>query len=169
MLDAYDLHNITNKLTRAQIDIIEGVNDNTVNKYVLHTDTKCKVDGLGQSNPAISKDCALDSVGPAGCDVNEVRTNSFGANFNKGQGGYYVMEWDSDAIRTWFFPRGSTIPRSLTTESPDTSEFGTPAANFKGDCNIDQRFKDQRFIFTNNCTYYLPSNGLACADQHSLR
>ena len=135
--------------------MIEGVNDNTMNKYVLHTDTNCKVDGLGQSNPAISKDCIVDTFGSSGCAVNEVRKNSFGANFSRQQGGYYVMEWDSDAIKTWFFPRGQSLPRSLISESPDTSEFGIPAANFKGDCDIDQSFKYQRFIFTNNCTYHL--------------
>jgi hypothetical protein len=77
------------------------------------------------------------------------------------------MEWDSDAIRTWFFPRGSALPHSLTSESPDTSEFGTPAANFKGDCNIDERFRDQRFIFTNNCMYYL-NRQRSCANRDSL-
>jgi hypothetical protein len=114
----------------------------------LHTDTNCKVDGLGQSNPQAGRDCALDTAGSAGCDVNEVRTNSFGPGFNANHGGHYVMEWDSDAIKTWFFPRGQSLPPSLTSENPDTSEFGIPAANFKGDCNIDQRFKDQRFICT---------------------
>jgi len=132
-----------------QIDIIEGVNDNKVNKYVLHTDTNCKVDGQGMTAAPASLDCALDGANKAsGCDVNEVRTNSFGPGF---KGGYYVMEWDSEVIQMWFFPRDSTVPRSLTTSSPDTSEFGTPAAKFAGSaCDIEKRFKDQRFIFTNN-------------------
>ena len=136
-------------MTHAQIDIIEGVNDNKVNKYVLHTDTNCKVDGQGMTAAPASLDCALDGANKAsGCDVNEVRTNSFGPGF---KGGYYVMEWDSEVIQMWFFPRGSTVPRSLTTSSPDTSEFGTPAAKFAGSaCDIEKRFKDQRFIFTNN-------------------
>jgi hypothetical protein len=60
------------------------------------------------------------------------------------------MEWDTDAIKIWFFPRGGSIPRSLTSTAPDTSDFGPPAASFQGDCDIEQRFRDQRFIFTNN-------------------
>jgi hypothetical protein len=135
---------------KGEIDIIEGVNDNKVNKYVLHTDTKCKVNGQGQSQSQAGKDCAYDTAGSSGCDVNERRTNSFGKGFNDNHGGHYVMEWDSDAIRTWFFPRGSNLPSGFNSDSPDTSKFGPPAANFQGDCNIDERFKDQRFIFTNN-------------------
>ncbi|KAH7074164.1 hypothetical protein FB567DRAFT_191075 [Paraphoma chrysanthemicola] len=135
---------------KGEIDIIEGVNDNKVNKYVLHTDTNCKVSGLGQTGTQAGTDCALNGPnGAAGCDVNEGRTNSFGPGFNANQGGHYVMEWDSDAIKTWFFPRG-TAPSNIGSADVDTSTFGTPAANFKGDCNIDERFKDQRFIFTNN-------------------
>jgi len=30
-----------------EIEIIEGVNRNSGNKYVLHTDTQCEVNGLG--------------------------------------------------------------------------------------------------------------------------
>ena len=135
---------------KGEIDIIEGVNKAQFNKYVLHTDTSCKVDGLGQTGAQSLYDCALDGPNQAiGCDVNEVRPNSVGDAFNSNGGGIYAMEWDSDAIKMWFFPRGSAIPASLSTSEPDTSEFGIPAANFKGDCNIDQRFKDQRFIFTN--------------------
>jgi hypothetical protein len=121
-----------------------------MNAYVLHTDKKCKVNGLGQTNPQGLTDCSLDTNGPLGCGVNEVRPNSFGKGFNDipGGGGYYVMEWDSDAIRTWFFPRNTKLPETLVSEQPDTSKFGTPAANFQGDCNIDERFKDQRFICT---------------------
>ncbi|KAH3966997.1 hypothetical protein HBI49_131340 [Parastagonospora nodorum] len=142
---------------KGEIDIIEGVNDNQVNKMALHTDTNCKVNGRGQTNPQVHNDCAHDTGGTLGCDVNQARTNSFGKNFNNikglggsGGGGYYVMEWDSDAIRTWFFPRDKTLPPSLTSDAPDTAQFGQPAANFQGDCNIEERIKDQRFIFTNN-------------------
>lgn len=113
---------------------------------VLHTNTKCKVDGLGQSGAQGLKDCALDTAGSAGCDVTDSRANSFGS---LSKGGHYVMEWDNDAIKVWFFPRG-TAPRSLTSATPDTTDFGTPSAYFKGDCDIEERFKDQRFIFTNN-------------------
>jgi hypothetical protein len=131
-----------------EIDIIEGVNKNNGNKYVLHTDTQCKVNGLGQSGAQASYDCALD--GPAttsGCDVN---TNGgvadFGESFNSNNGGVYAMEWTSEHIKMWFFPRGS-IPASIVADKPDVKDFGTPTANFKGACDMDTRFKNHRFIF----------------------
>lgn len=58
------------------------------------------------------------------------------------------MEWTDDAIRTWFFPRSMTLPASLRAGAPNPEDFGTPAANFKGACNVTERFKDQRFIFS---------------------
>jgi hypothetical protein len=45
------------------------------------------------------------------------------------------MEWDIDDIKIWFFPRGS-VPSSVASDVPDTSTFGSPAANFFGDCDI---------------------------------
>ncbi|KAI8931634.1 hypothetical protein NX059_011285 [Plenodomus lindquistii] len=134
-----------------EIDIIEGVNDQAANKYVLHTDTQCSVNGAGQTGRQGLTDCALDGPNRAsGCDVSDARSNSYGKAFNSNRGGIYAMEWTSTAIRTWFFPRGSSMPQSLTSGSPDTADFGTPAASFQGACNIEQRFKKQRFIFTNN-------------------
>ena len=134
---------------KGEIDIIEGVNQNSVNNFVLHTDTNCKVNGLGQTGTQALKDCALDSSsGSTGCGVTDARTNSFGAGFNAANGGYYVTEWQAEGIKIWFFPRGSE-PRSLTSSEPDTSEFGLPAASFQGHCDIEKRFMDQRFIFSN--------------------
>lgn len=58
----------------------------------------------------------------------------------------YAMEWTSQWIRVWFFPR-SNVPSSIGTSSPDISEFGMPMANFQGGCDIDDHFKDHTIIF----------------------
>ncbi|KAJ8108247.1 hypothetical protein OPT61_g8304 [Boeremia exigua] len=134
--------------TGGEIDILEGVNKNTANTFVLHTDTKCKVNGLGQTGIQSQTDCAYDTNGSLGCGVTDTRTRSYGTDFNANNGGYYVTEWQAEGIKIWFFPRGSE-PKSLTSSEPDTSEFGLPAASFQGDCDIEKRFMDQRFIFTN--------------------
>ncbi|KAF1359176.1 mixed-linked glucanase, partial [Lizonia empirigonia] len=129
---------------KGEIDIIEGVNRNTANQFALHTDTNCKVDGLGQTGTQVTHDCALDGAsGSSGCNVNDANTASYSTGFNANQGGYYVTEWQADSIKVWFCPRGSA-PKSLQTSEPDTTEFGTPNANFKGACDIEKRF-----IFTN--------------------
>ncbi|KAF2624538.1 glycoside hydrolase family 16 protein, partial [Macroventuria anomochaeta] len=134
---------------KGEIDIIEGVNKNSVNSFVLHTNTNCKTEGKGQSGVQALKDCAIDGpYGTTGCGVTDTSSSSYGAGFNANNGGYYVTEWQAEGIKIWFFPRGSE-PKSLTSSSPDTAEFGTPNANFQGDCDIEKRFMDQRFIFTN--------------------
>ncbi|KAF2798785.1 glycoside hydrolase family 16 protein [Melanomma pulvis-pyrius CBS 109.77] len=130
-----------------EIDIIEGVNQNTQNKMVLHTDTNCKTNGLGQSGSQSLYDCALDSAsGASGCDVNAVAANTFGTGFNSAVGGVYAMEWTSTSIKMWFFPRNQ-IPASITANAPDTATFGTPTSNFEGACNMDTKFIDHKFIF----------------------
>lgn len=119
------------------------MNKNSANTYALHTDTQCKTSGLGQTGAQALTDCALDSSsGSTGCSVTDPSTKSFGAGFNSNNGGYYVTEWQAEGIKIWFFPRGSE-PSSLTSSSPDTSDFGTPHANFQGDCDIEKRFMDQ--------------------------
>lgn len=134
---------------KGEIDIIEGVNQNTNNNFVLHTDTTCSVNGKGQTGAQNLYNCALDSsAGSTGCGVTDARGNSFGKGFNAAEGGYYVTEWQAEGIKIWFFPRGSQ-PHSLLSDEPDTTTFGEPAASFQGDCDIEKRFMDQRFIFTN--------------------
>jgi hypothetical protein len=129
-----------------EIDIIEGVNQNSVNKMVLHTDTNCKVDGLDQTGAQALYDCALDTNGPSGCDVNAVEANTYGTGFNDNNGGVYAMEWTADYIKMWFFSRGK-IPASITADKPDTTEFGKPNANFQGACDIEKKFVEHKFIF----------------------
>ncbi|KAF3039674.1 hypothetical protein E8E11_006625 [Didymella keratinophila] len=134
---------------KGEIDIIEGVNQNTNNNFVLHTDTQCKVNGKGQTGTQALYDCALDSPSKStGCGVTDARGSSFGKGFNAAEGGYYVTEWQAEGIKIWFFPRGSQ-PHSLLSDEPDTTTFGEPAASFQGDCDIEKRFLDQRFIFSN--------------------
>jgi len=63
------------------------------------------------------------------------------------------MEWTSDWIRVWFFPR-TNIPSSITSGAPNITEFGIPRANFEmvalnetANCTIDQRFAHHQVIF----------------------
>ena len=82
------------------------------------------------------------------------------------------MEWTSTWIRIWFFPRNA-IPESISMGTPDVTSFGTPAANFEGNCNIDAHFYNQSIIFNidfcgsyagnvwenNGCPMLNPENG----------
>ncbi len=57
------------------------------------------------------------------------------------------MEWRTDGIRVWFFPRPS-IPADISTgNSPDPSSWGTALADFpKTDCSISDHFRNQSII-----------------------
>ncbi|KAF2088238.1 glycoside hydrolase family 16 protein, partial [Saccharata proteae CBS 121410] len=123
-----------------EIDIIEGVNTNTNNTNKMYTSEGCTVAGTGELGTMNPLNCY------GGCGLTSPDSTSYGAGFNSKQGGVYVMEWTSDYIRIWSFSH-SNIPSSLSSGSPDTSQdFGTPVANFQGDCNIDEHFQDHQIV-----------------------
>ena len=58
------------------------------------------------------------------------------------------MQWTSDYIQIWFFPR-QEIPANIGDEQPDPSTWGLPAAYMAGDCPIDEHFMDHVIVFDN--------------------
>lgn len=75
----------------------------------------------------------------------------YGTVFNANKGGFYAMEWTSEAIRIWFFQRGKE-PKDILAERPDTSTWGAPQGNFvsgtgANTCNIDDHFRDHQLVF----------------------
>jgi hypothetical protein len=68
---------------------------------------------------------------------------------NDNGGGVYAMDWTSDHINIYFFPRNA-IPDDITSENPDPTKWGTPTANFEsryGSCDIDAHFPPQTIYF----------------------
>ncbi|KAF1813330.1 hypothetical protein P152DRAFT_315084 [Eremomyces bilateralis CBS 781.70] len=127
-----------------EIDIVEGINLNSANRMVLHTEAKCDISNADATGTLINPQCAV-SAGTEGCAVEDQRPTSFGTGFNANGGGVYALLWTDDAIKMWFFPRGS-VPSSITEKMPHPEEFGPPAANFEGDCDIPSAFGAQRLI-----------------------
>ena len=136
-----------------EIDIIEGANDQTETFSAGHTANQCKItpQGSGQLN---YDNCNLfttspfgGSTNPTGCTVTAKVPNNYGAGFNANNGGVYAMEWTSNQIKTYFFPRGS-IPSDISSGHPDPSKW-TPFFVVGGDgqCNVDQNYRDMRIIF----------------------
>ena len=61
------------------------------------------------------------------------------------------MEWRTDGIRTWFFPRSqipSDVPTSTSNSTvPDPSTWGEALADFPNtNCDIDSHFKNQSIV-----------------------
>lgn len=130
-----------------EIDILEGVNDQTSNDVTLHTGPGCSVSNTGSfSGKMTSTTCASSGTDNTGCQIASSDTSTYGSGFNAGKGGVYAMEWTGDGISVYFFPR-SSIPSDALGDAPNPSGWGTPMAHFSGDCDFATAFTDQQIVF----------------------
>jgi hypothetical protein len=138
-----------------EIDIFEGANNQGTCLSALHTANKftVKQSPSEQSGKPNGNDCQYyegqaNSNG-AGCASFDQRAASYGPDFNAIGGGVYAMQWESDAIKIWFFPR-SDIPSDISSGKPEPNTWGIPSSIFNGpNANIDANFKNNRIIFDN--------------------
>jgi len=155
-----------------EVDIIEGVNSQTSNSVTLHTAPGCSMSSTGGAAPA-TKLVTSNCQGTQGCTQDTGASNNYGAGFNAAGGGVYALEWTDEAIKVWFFPRGSSLATQLSSSpgssssgssssntissrdsldssaAPDPSTFGTPLASFLStdNCSIQQHFANQNLVF----------------------
>ncbi|KAH0400191.1 glycoside hydrolase family 16 protein, partial [Aureobasidium melanogenum] len=131
-----------------ELDIIEGVNMASTNQIAAHTAPNCTMKFQNQTGWANGYDCAVSTGGAAGCATGSNDQTSYGDGFNANGGGVYAMQWTSEFMKVWFFPRNA-IPASISSGSPSPSlDFGTPVGNFDGgSCDIDSHFINHRMIF----------------------
>nr|ADK55597.1 beta-1,3-1,4-glucanase [Paecilomyces sp. 'thermophila'] len=133
-----------------EIDIIEGVNDNTFNHMVLHTSDGCTIDNDGFTGNLKTSNCYVYAPGQdanAGCGIEATDPNSYGKGFNSIGGGIYATEITPNGISIWFFPRGSE-PGDVLGDNPNPANWDTPAAKFAGGgCDWEGKFNAQRLIF----------------------
>ncbi|KAL8687872.1 MAG: hypothetical protein Q9218_006076 [Villophora microphyllina] len=117
---------------KGEIDIIEGVNLQSINQMTMHTSQGCSLAGSS---------CLANQGCPA-------TGGKYGDSFNKGNGGTYAMEWTSNGIYVWYFARGHE-PKDILGKTPNPKAWGNPTARFDGgnNCNIDQHFKDHQIVF----------------------
>ncbi|KAE8445251.1 hypothetical protein EG329_013623 [Mollisiaceae sp. DMI_Dod_QoI] len=127
-----------------EIDIIEGVNSNTVNQISLHTNDNCTIAGTSELGTMINPICQESQS--TGCAVLTNTPNSYGTPFNTNNGGVYAMEWTSSYIRVWYFPHNA-IPSDISFGNPNPANWGLPQANMQGNCNIDQHFYQHQIVF----------------------
>ncbi|KAI6032879.1 glycoside hydrolase family 16 protein [Pisolithus orientalis] len=114
-----------------EVDIVEGVNNQSPNLSSLHTS-------------------AIYETGNSGCGVQTNDINSFGLNFNGIGGGWYAIERASTFIRIYFWERGSSsVPDDVQYPgtSVNTDSWGTPAAYFPDtDCDFSTHFGPHNII-----------------------
>ena len=138
-----------------EIDIVEGINRQTVVKTALHTSESCSMyahvptynktgvwdvsTGIpdtwtGQPNFNVTVEAdncwvmAPHQWANQGCVAVSTQPDTLGAPLNAAGGGIYVLEWDPAAgyIKSWVFPRNQHIPVNLQ-NSIDSAAAASPA------------------------------------------
>jgi len=127
-----------------KIDIIEGVNKQSVDQSTLHTNDGCNMNNDNQdmyTGHMVNKNC----LGNQGCGIT-ASANSYGAPFNNGRGGVFVTEWTNNFIRMYYFPRNN-IPADVSRGDPNPSGWGKPYAYFPLGSNCPaSHFKDHTMV-----------------------
>ncbi|EGX89459.1 endo-1,3(4)-beta-glucanase, putative [Cordyceps militaris CM01] len=130
-----------------EVDVLEAVNGGDAgNMMTLHTARGCSMRGRRRmTGQALDASCYVGDNSNAGCGV-QGPAASFGAAFNRNQGGLMAVEWRDDGIRMWQFARDG-IPADITGKKPTPDAWGTAAADFPNThCDIGARFTNNSII-----------------------
>ncbi|KAI1810616.1 glycoside hydrolase family 16 protein [Poronia punctata] len=153
----YGNENDTSWPKGGELDIVEGANTAQRNLISAHTTPGCEIPSSGFTGVPVATDCSL-SPGNIGCNyaAPTADASTYGDAFNAEGGGVYALEWDSDGIRIWHFPR-SAIPDNVNRAPlPDPTTWGPPQALFGGSkCDVDSYFYNMSLVInTNFCGDY---------------
>lgn len=135
-----------------EVDIVEGVNDQTPNLSSLHTSPGCTMPpSRPETGTPTVNDCNALANNNAGCGVHSSLPNSYGPAFNSNGGGWYAIERTPKFIKIWFWPRGATsIPSDVSNgaSSVNTNNWGLPTARFPStpQCDINSKFGPANII-----------------------
>ncbi|KAF8839838.1 2 beta-glucan [Paxillus ammoniavirescens] len=134
-----------------EIDIVEGVNDQSPNQSTLHTSANCTMpSSRAMTGTSTGTDCDVYDTNNAGCGVLNDDTESYGPTFNGAGGGWYAIERTSTFIKIYFWERGSaSVPSDVIFPGTtvNTGNWGTPSAYFPNtDCNFSTHFGPQNII-----------------------
>jgi len=138
----------TNWPHNGEIDIIEGVHDNTHNQATWHTAPGCLLTDTGNfTGTVINTTCDATVNNNAGCGVVDWSRVSYGPEFDALGGGMYTMKWDETGIAVWYFYRNA-IPTDLVDLNPNPSGWGQPSAFLSPDrCDLSTYFANHSIVF----------------------
>lgn len=145
------------------------------NQYTIHSAPGCEIDTTstapeGFKVAAISSKVSHPSCGStkgenAGCAFVDNNKASAGAPFNSQGGGTFAMEWTSDGIKIWSFPRGDE-PSDIDSQSPSPNDWDTKylkAAWSSHSCDTAKYFQQHAVTFdTTLCGAWAGSAYRAC-------
>jgi len=138
----------TNWPHNGEIDIIEGVHDNTHNQATFHTAPGCNLTNTGNfTGTILTSTCDATINNNAGCGVVDWSRVSYGPQFDVLGGGMYAMKWDESGIAVWYFYRNA-IPTDLVNFNPNPSGWGQPSAFLSPDnCALSTYFANHSIVF----------------------
>ncbi|KAI0365230.1 glycoside hydrolase family 16 protein [Pilatotrama ljubarskyi] len=137
-----------------EIDIIEGVHDNSHNQVTWHTGPNCTLNPnvsftgtIVESNGKPNLVCDGTANSNAGCGVTEWSRASYGPIFDAQGGGVFAMKWDDEGIAVWSFYRAA-VPKDVLSGQPDPSSWGEPVAMLApSGCDPIANFVNHSIIF----------------------
>ncbi|KAK8189656.1 concanavalin A-like lectin/glucanase domain-containing protein, partial [Phyllosticta paracitricarpa] len=137
-----------------EVDIIEGVNQQSGNLMTLHTKSDCKIGNSVSStstDPDGSSSTSDSAEQAAGSSYSSGAT--YGSPLNAQGGAIVAVEWTDSGFKIWSWPRSSapSSVKSTTASNPSdvtpSNDFGTPVAHFGGQgCAWNDNFKDLAFV-----------------------
>jgi len=135
-----------------EIDIIEGVNTQTVDATTLHTKNGCTMSSENKNEftgNMLYPNCYVDAPGQpgnAGCSI-QAGSNTYGSGFNGQGGGVFALEWTNSFIRAFFFTHAN-VPADLKNNAPNPSSWPKPYAYFAlgGQCPANY-FSNMNMVF----------------------
>ncbi|KAI0051465.1 glycoside hydrolase family 16 protein [Auriscalpium vulgare] len=134
-----------------EVDILEGVNDQSPNQSTLHTSSGCTMPASrSETGTPLQLDCNVLVNSNAGCGVHINDANNYGPDFNNNGGGWYAMERTSSFVKVWFWARNDgSVPSDVMNgaNSVNTDNWGTPDAYFPNtSCDIASHFQPSNII-----------------------
>ena len=131
-----------------ELDIIEGVHHQRLNKIAFHSGSTCYLDPAEQAGRVIFQNCnSFEPRQPenSGCQVEDSSLGFRGPSFGQHGGGVYAVDWTTEAVRVWSFSRDQ-IPPDITSGNPQPESWGKPVFMLKGICVTADNFRDQRLV-----------------------
>ncbi|KAH8091655.1 glycoside hydrolase family 16 protein [Cristinia sonorae] len=133
-----------------ELDILEGVNEQSDNQITAHTGAVCNIvkDTVQTAGRLVGQTCQSKDGANAGCNFAMDSNATYGHGFNMNAGGVYAHTWETDAIKVYFFPR-QAIPQDIKDGNPDPESWGQPYASFpsSNECSIGDAFQDNKIVF----------------------
>ncbi|KAL4068802.1 glycoside hydrolase family 16 protein [Scleroderma yunnanense] len=136
---------------QGEVDIVEGVNDQTPNLSSMHTGANCTMPTSRiMTGTSVGTNCDVYETNNSGCGVDINDNNSFGPSFNGIGGGWYAIERTSSFVKIFFWERESlSVPTDVRypTSFVITDGWGTPAAYFPNtDCDFSTHMGPHNII-----------------------